>query len=659
MLRCRDERTVVATLGTLGRGGEARENRIARPDRRRRNRVAARKAAAGQVTARGLIIGAPRSGSGKTSVTIGLLRALKRRGLRVRGAKSGPDYIDPGFHAAATGSPGVNLDSWAMPPALIDGCSPRQPDGADIVIIESAMGLFDGIPAPDGRSGSAAELARRYGLPVLLVLDVSGQSQTAAAVAKGFATFDPAVQIAGVVLNRLGSERHRRLAGDAIEALGLPVVGAILRDPSLTLPERHLGLVQAERARRPRRSYRAPCRRHGALARFRCHCRMAAIIVDASCPLFLRDATSVRQHEGSATVWRPQQAVTALPPPGQRIALAQDAAFTFLYPHLAAQWRAAGAEIVPFSPLADEAPITSCDVCWLPGGYPELHAGQLAALRQFPRRHAAFRERQSRFMASAAASWCWAKRWRTPEGVTPSNARPARPRDELCQAQDESRLSPGARCSPIARSAQKGDGHSRPRIPLRTRSSMPGSDEPLAELADGQGALLGAFGGRRGHVSRHLLPCDCEGRNDLHASRHPRLRGFCLTFFTRLPLPHFDLGGRTLAQAIWAAPIVGLGGGRLSAGLSSASRIWLGLCHRTGGGADAGRHRSLVTGCLHEDGLSDTADGFGGGKTREQALEIMRDSRIGAFGACAIGLSLLLRWSALCELADAGAVLSA
>ncbi len=189
--------------------------------------------------------------------------------LRARGAKSGPDYIDPGFHAAATGRAGVNLDSWAMPPALLAALAAEAASDADVVVIESAMGLFDGIPAEAGRSGSAADLARLYGLPVLLVLDVSGQSQTAAAVAKGFASYDPAVRIAGVVLNRLGSERHKRLAGDAIEALGLPVVGAVMRDPTLTLPERHLGPGAGRRARRHRRAYRPAGRHGGALARYR------------------------------------------------------------------------------------------------------------------------------------------------------------------------------------------------------------------------------------------------------------------------------------------------------------------------------------------------------------------------------------------------------
>jgi cobyrinic acid a,c-diamide synthase len=312
------------------------------------------------VTARALIIGAPRSGSGKTSLTIGLLRALARRGLKVRGVKSGPDYIDPGFHAAATGLPGLNLDSWAMPPELICTLAGEAAGETDVIVLESAMGLFDGIPGETSRSGSAADLARAFGLPVLLVLDVSGQSQTAAAVAKGFAVYDPAVRIAGVVLNRVGSERHARLAGEAIEAAGLPVVGAIPRDERISLPERHLGLVLAEE--------------HAGLD---AHIGRLADAVEAALDLdrLLDIAAPFAVPGGAGT--------TALPPPGQRIALARDRAFTFLYPHVAGQWRAAGAEIVPFSPLADEAPDPACDVCWLPGGYPELHAGRLAAAENF------------------------------------------------------------------------------------------------------------------------------------------------------------------------------------------------------------------------------------------------------------------------------------
>src|SRR3984957_15919637 len=193
------------------------------------------------MTARGLVVAAPRSGSGKTTVTLGLLAALKRRGAAVRAAKAGPDYIDPAFHAAATGAASVNLASWAMRPALLDTLVADATRDADMLVIEGAMGLFDGVSGEGGRSGAAADLAARWRLPVLLVLDVSGQSQSAAAVVAGFANFDPAVRLAGVILNRVGSARHRGLVADAIARLNIPVLGAIPRDATLALPERHLG----------------------------------------------------------------------------------------------------------------------------------------------------------------------------------------------------------------------------------------------------------------------------------------------------------------------------------------------------------------------------------------------------------------------------------
>ncbi len=438
------------------------------------------------MTARGLIIGAPKSGSGKTSVTIGLLRALKRRGLRVRGAKSGPDYIDPAFHEAATGLPGVNLDSWAMPPALIDSLVANQTSDADIVVTESAMGLFDGIPAPDGRSGSAAELARRYGLPVLLVLDVSGQSQTAAAVAKGFATFDPAVRIAGVVLNRVGSDRHRRLAGDAIERLGIPVVGSIQRDPSVVLPERHLGLVQA--------SEHADLDAHidrlaDVMERSLDLDRIVDMAVEFDLPARLHSLPRNEVYAGNAI---------ALPPPGQRIALAQDAAFTFLYPHLSAQWRATGAEIVPFSPLADEAPRKDCDICWLPGGYPELHTGRLADAANFAagmRRFAATKPVHGEcggFMVLGEALEDAEGVTRRMLGLLSHSTSFAKRKMNLGYRQ----ATLFADC-PIGAKGDVVRGHEF----HYARLVDAGSDQPLAELADGQGAPLGAFGGRRGHVS--------------------------------------------------------------------------------------------------------------------------------------------------------------
>ena len=215
---------------------------------------------------RGLIVAAPHSGAGKTTVTLALAAALKRRGLLVRAAKAGPDYIDPAFHAAVTGSASVNLDSWAMPEELLDTLAARTADGADVFVIEGLMGLFDGAPGVSGRRGATADLAAHFGLPVVLVLDVARQAQSAAAVVRGFAAHDPAVRIAGIILNRVASERHRAFVADAIAALGVPVVGAMPLDAALALPERHLGLVQAVdehgRARRiqrtPRRGGREP-----------------------------------------------------------------------------------------------------------------------------------------------------------------------------------------------------------------------------------------------------------------------------------------------------------------------------------------------------------------------------------------------------------------
>ncbi len=427
------------------------------------------------MTARALIIGAPRSGSGKTSLTIGLLRALGRRGLRVRGAKSGPDYIDPGFHAAATGRPGVNLDSWAMAPALLDGLAAEAAADAELVVIESAMGLFDGIPGQPGRSGAAADLARRYRLPVLLVLDVSGQSQTAAAVANGFATYDPAVRIAGVVLNKAGSERHRRLCTEAVEACGLPVVGAILRDPALTLPERHLGLVQAEE--------------HADLAG---HLERLADMAERALDLDRIVALGAPLEPPSACP------ATALPPPGQRIALAYDAAFSFLYPHLGAQWRAAGAELVPFSPLADQAPAQDCDVAWLPGGYPELHAGRLAAastflagMQRFARTRPVHGECGGFMVLGEALSDAAGESHRM-LGLLGHATSFATRKMNLGYREALLRVA-----SPLGAAGSVIRGHEF----HYARLTEPGPDQPLADLADGEGRPLGPAGARRGLVS--------------------------------------------------------------------------------------------------------------------------------------------------------------
>lgn len=307
-----------------------------------------------------LIIAAPRSGSGKTTITLGLIAALRRRGLDVRAAKTGPDYIDPAFHAVATAHPCFNVDSWAMPPKLIAQLLTRGADNADLMIIEGAMGLFDGVSAPPGRTGCAADIAAKLHLPVVLVLDVSGQGQTAAAIVRGLARHARNVRIAGVILNRVGSDRHRHIVSQAINALGIPVFGGIPRKADLALPERHLGLVQANE--------------HGNLHDY---LNKLADIIETN--IDLRAVTNAVKPLPINNAQR----LVSLPPPGQSIALARDDAFTFIYPHLLDSWRAAGAVIRPFSPLANEGPPEGCDICWLPGGYPELHAGALAAATNF------------------------------------------------------------------------------------------------------------------------------------------------------------------------------------------------------------------------------------------------------------------------------------
>ncbi|WP_118135798.1 cobyrinate a,c-diamide synthase [Oceanicella sp. SM1341] len=305
--------------------------------------------------ARGLVLAAPASGSGKTTLTLGLLRALAREGLAVRSAKSGPDYIDPAFHAAATGHPCVSLDAWAMAPARLRALAARQ--GGKLLVVEGAMGLFDGAP-PEGR-GSTADLAQALGLPVVLVIDAARQGQSVAALAEGFARHRPGLAFAGVVLNRVGSPRHERMLRDALARSGLPVFGALPRDPELELPSRHLGLVQAAE--------------HPALQAF---LERAADQVSAALDLpALRAAARPLAGPGPGG--------SGLSPPGQRVAVAADAAFAFAYAHQLEDWRAAGAEIMPFSPLADEAPAACADAIFLPGGYPELHAARLAAAGSF------------------------------------------------------------------------------------------------------------------------------------------------------------------------------------------------------------------------------------------------------------------------------------
>lgn len=301
---------------------------------------------------RGLIIAAPSSGSGKTTVTLGLLRALRRTGHAVRSAKSGPDYIDPAFHAAASGQPCVNLDAWAMTPDRIKHLAA----GDTEIIIEGAMGLFDGAP-PDGK-GATAELARMLGLPVVLVVNAASMSHSVAPLVHGFARFDPEVRIAGVILNNVGSDRHASMLCKALAQTGVPVLACIPRSAALSRPSRHLGLVQA-----------------GEMPDLESFLETAADIIEDTVDLTdLRGL--MRSSRGGV------DATLSGAPRPRTIAIARDAAFSFIYPHQIADWTAQGATLKWFSPLADE-PVPDADEVFLPGGYPELHAAKLAGNATF------------------------------------------------------------------------------------------------------------------------------------------------------------------------------------------------------------------------------------------------------------------------------------
>lgn len=319
----------------------------------------------------GLMIAAPASGSGKTTVTLGLLRAFAEIGLSLAPGKAGPDYIDPAFHTAAGRADCLNYDPWAMRPELLSANATQQQRCGRLFVVEAMMGLFDG--AADG-SGSPADLAAMLELPVVLVVDCSRLSHSVAALVQGYVFFRDDVTIAGVILNKVGSDRHEAMLRSALDRAGIAVLGAIARDPALALPERHLGLVQAGE--------------HGGLEAFVTRAaetmrhsvdldRLLAIAHDAGRPA-AGDAGA-----GAACGGIGAADVARLPPLGQRIAVARDNAFAFIYPHLLSGWAEQGAEIAFFSPVADEGPRDDCDSVFLPGGYPELHGEALANAERF------------------------------------------------------------------------------------------------------------------------------------------------------------------------------------------------------------------------------------------------------------------------------------
>ena len=315
----------------------------------------------------GVIIAGLSSSSGKTLTSLGLLRALKQQGHNVSAAKTGPDYIDPGFHHAALNidpdvshtnsqNASVNLDGFAMPPEMLQHLAEQQ--SGDLLIIEGVMGLYD------GGSGSAVSLAQHLGLPIILVMDCRGQAETSAEIAAALKHRLAAeeVDLAGVILNRISTTRH----GDGIKShchnLNVPVLGVLPNTADIDMPSRHLGLVQAF-------DLEAAGRLNHLLdqaAKMMAENLDLDGIVSAAAPLITSKSPS-----------------EALPPPGQKIAVAYDAAFGFAYQHLLEGWRRQGAEVKTFSPLADNAPWTDADFIFLPGGYPELHLETLANAKRF------------------------------------------------------------------------------------------------------------------------------------------------------------------------------------------------------------------------------------------------------------------------------------
>ncbi|MDU0477934.1 cobyrinate a,c-diamide synthase [Staphylococcus chromogenes] len=319
----------------------------------------------------GILIAATGSGTGKTTVATGLMAALSREHT-VAPFKVGPDYIDPSYHALATGQPGRNLDS-VMCPGLIGPLYAHGSANADFAVVEGVMGLFDGritgqhtdIPA-----GSSAEIAAELGLPVILVVDVRGMSQSTGALVRGFATADSSVRVAGVILNQVGSQRHEAVCRTAVEAIGVPVVGAIPRVEQVDVPSRHLGLITAAEYGRAARE--AVDRMADLVAQ---HCDVTAIKRLADC-----------SYDGPH--WDPAEWVTGGEP--TTIALAAGPAFTFSYAEHRELLEAAGATVVDFDPLVDEFP--NCDGLIVPGGFPEEYVEKLSGrqeLRAAVRAHVA------------------------------------------------------------------------------------------------------------------------------------------------------------------------------------------------------------------------------------------------------------------------------
>ncbi|MFD4716343.1 cobyrinate a,c-diamide synthase [Streptomyces sp. NPDC058430] len=310
-----------------------------------------------------LVIAAPSSGSGKTTVATGLMAAFAGRGLAVSPHKVGPDYIDPGYHALATGRPGRNLDAYLCGPELVAPLFAHGARGCDLAVVEGVMGLFDGASG-QGELASTAHVAKLLRAPVVLVVDASSQARSVAALVHGFASFDPEVRLAGVILNKVGSDRHEAILREALDESGVPVFGALRRGAEVVTPSRHLGLV--------------PVAERGAEA-------VAAVaamaeLVRVGCDLDALYAVARSAPSSAGAAWEPD----APEPPdrkrgGPRVAVAGGPAFTFSYAEHSELLAAAGAEVVNFDPLRDEQLPDGTGALVIGGGFPEMYASELSA----------------------------------------------------------------------------------------------------------------------------------------------------------------------------------------------------------------------------------------------------------------------------------------
>ncbi|MER6037230.1 cobyrinate a,c-diamide synthase [Streptomyces sp. NPDC001835] len=314
-----------------------------------------------------LVVAAPASGSGKTTVATGLMAAFAARGLAVSPHKVGPDYIDPGYHALATGRVGRNLDAYLCGPELIAPLFLHGARGCDLAVVEGVMGLYDGA-AGQGELASTAHVAKLLRAPVVLVVDASSQSRSVAALVHGFASWDPEVRVGGVILNKVGSDRHEALLREALDASGVPVLGVLRRAPQVDTPSRHLGLV--------------PVAERGSAA-VEAVAAMAAQVAQG-CDLEALAALARGAGELPGAAWDPAGALAG---PGSRpgtpdrpvVAVAGGRAFTFSYAEHAELLAAAGAEVVTFDPLRDEELPEGTAGLVVGGGFPEVYAAELSA----------------------------------------------------------------------------------------------------------------------------------------------------------------------------------------------------------------------------------------------------------------------------------------